>query len=82
MNIDKRTPEAIAQDINLLVSLGWVRDETPPYESGLFYQKDGKTAIVPKASRKKEHLDNPIFTADMFNFDGNYKYSDVNPLPF
>ena len=84
MNTQKRTPEAIAQDVNLLVRLGWKRDQTPPYHEGyLFFQKDGKTAIVTTETVWKDYLDNPVFEQKMFDENGDYKYSDfINPLPF
>jgi hypothetical protein len=78
----ERTATAIAQDVNLLVGLGWKRDMTPPEEKDLFYQKNGKTAIVFVTS-SPEFTDKAIFKRCDFDIDGNpVKKEVISLLPF
>jgi hypothetical protein len=82
MNLQKRTNEAVAKDVNLLVELGWKRDETPPYENDLFYHKSGKTAIVFLTS-SPEYLDRPMLKRFMFDENGDRINKEiVNPFSF
>lgn len=80
--LQKRTPEAISADINLLVGLGYQREKiTPPsyvIGSNFMYYKLRETPkgetysfmFVPKKTDKVEFLDNPTITKDMFDKEG------------
>ena len=83
MNLQKRTPEAIAQDVNLLVRLGWKRDQQPPYETdGIFFQKDGKTARISTSGIYKDYLDSPMLNENMFDSNGHFIEEEAGEIEF
>jgi len=79
----ERTASAIESDINLLVSLGWVRDTTPQDEKDMFYQKNGKTAIVFRTTNEEQFEDKGIFKRCDFTAEGMPVEKEfINPLPY